>query len=267
MRSVRLGCERAFVTHGPEKIGKALRLNAMGLDSHTISSRLDVPRGTVRDWLAGRVPRSATIAWAGGCRSCGQLDHRFRDLPASYAYLLGLYLGDGCISRHPRGVYRLRICLDARYPNIVREAGQNMTVILPGSTVGETAHGPNCVEVSSFSKAWPCLLPQHGPGKKHERPIKLLDWQQTLVDEVPGLLLRGLIQSDGCRFINSGRAGWRAPRYSFVNKSSDIREIFCHACDELDLRWTHYTSRGNGTIYVSRLADVELLDFYVGPKT
>ena len=26
-----------------------------------------------------------------------------------------------------------------------------------------------CVEVSSFSKHWPCLFPQHGPGRKHER--------------------------------------------------------------------------------------------------
>lgn len=25
----------------------------------------------------------------------------------------------------------------------------------------------NCVEVSLYSKLWPCLLPQHGPGQKH----------------------------------------------------------------------------------------------------
>jgi hypothetical protein len=27
-----------------------------------------------------------------------------------------MYLGDGCLSAHPRGVFKLRISLDARYP-------------------------------------------------------------------------------------------------------------------------------------------------------
>jgi hypothetical protein len=45
--------------------------------------------------------------------------HDTAALPASYAYLPGLYLGDRCISAHPRGVYRLRISLDLRYPEIV----------------------------------------------------------------------------------------------------------------------------------------------------
>ena len=27
-------------------------------------------------------------------------------------------------------------------------------------------------------KHWPCLFPQHGPGRKHERPIVLEDWQR-----------------------------------------------------------------------------------------
>jgi hypothetical protein len=42
-----------------------------------------------------------------------------------------------------------------------------------------------CTEVTSFSKHWPCLFPQHGPGKKHERRIELTPWQQELVDLDP----------------------------------------------------------------------------------
>jgi hypothetical protein len=34
-------------------------------------------------------------------------------------HLLGLYLGDGCISAHARRVYRLRLFFDARYPEIL----------------------------------------------------------------------------------------------------------------------------------------------------
>ena len=37
-------------------------------------------------------------------------------------HLLGLYLGDGCISAHARGVYRLRIVLDVKYPGIIAAA-------------------------------------------------------------------------------------------------------------------------------------------------
>ena len=40
---------------------------------------------------------------------------------SEYVYLLGLYLGDGTISVHRRGVYRLRIFLDMKYPEIVAE--------------------------------------------------------------------------------------------------------------------------------------------------
>jgi hypothetical protein len=106
-------------------------------------------------------------------------------------------------------------------------------------------------------------FPQHGPGKKHERPIVLTDWQQDAVARQPELLLRGLLQSDGCRFQNTGRCGWSNPRYSFTNVSEDIKRIFCSACELLRLHWT---SSGEKTIYVSRKADVALLDLFVGPK-
>ncbi len=36
----------------------------------------------------------------------------------------------------------------------------------------------NCYSVSAYSRSWPCLFPQHGPGMKHTRPIYLAPWQQ-----------------------------------------------------------------------------------------
>lgn len=126
-----------------------------------------------------------------------------------------------------------------------------------------TSTRPTYVELGSYSKSWPCLFPQHGPGKKHERTIELVDWQLTLVRRWPGLLLRGLIHSDGCRFINTGRGGWRWPRYVFSNVSEDILAIFCFGCELLGL---HYTVAPR-TVYVSRKADVAILDSHIGPKT
>ena len=48
---------------------------------------------------------------------------RFCPVAASYVYLLGLYLGDGYISEHRRSVYRLRIVLDVKYPEIIGYPG------------------------------------------------------------------------------------------------------------------------------------------------
>jgi hypothetical protein len=187
--------------------------------------------------------------------------HVRRDLAASYAYLLGLYLGDGCISRHAREVYRLRIILDVKYPEIIAGAAAAMADV-KGGPAAILKRPQNCVEVYAFWKCWPCLFPQHGPGKKHERLIALTDWQQLLVDRWPEQLVRGLIHSDGCRFQNTGRCNWSWPRYSFSQRSDDIRGIFCQACDRLGVRWT----RADQTIYVSRKADVAILDGFIGPK-
>jgi hypothetical protein len=185
-------------------------------------------------------------------------------------YLLGVYLGDGCISEHRRKVFRLRLFLDLRYPLIVDECEAAMRLVAPRSRVNRLPrHGnyvkrnePSNVELSAFSKIWPCLFPQHGSGRKHTRRIVLTDWQRVLVERNPDRLLRGLIHSDGCRFINTGR-NWSWPRYSFSNESEDIRRIFCDACGLLGLGFTRAKQR---TIYVSRKADVEILDSFIGPK-
>ena len=79
----------------------------------------------------------------------------------------------------------------------------------------------------------------------------------------PDQLLRGLINSDGCRFENTGRGNWRWPRYSFSQASTDIKRIFCDACDRMGLHWTPARER---TIYVSRMVDVATLDKFIGPK-
>lgn len=265
--------------HSPGTVALVRSLRAEGLGARRIASRTGLPVATVRDWLAGRVPAHSRdfslSAKPGssverGCERCGHAAHRFAELPDAYVYLLGLYLGDGCVSAHPRNVFRLRIFLDLIYPKIIDECEAAMRTVVSRSKVHRLARWstyvereePSHVEVSSFSKAWPCLLPQHGPGMKHTRPIVLTDWQRSLVDRYPGLLLRGLIHSDGCRFINTG-TNWTCPRYSFSNRSTDILQIFCDACDRLGLHWT---KSGERTIYVSRKADVARLDEFIGPK-
>jgi hypothetical protein len=247
------------MTRPIELVDESIRLAAGGLSTSEVAQRLGVPRSTVRDWLAGRLP----AAWHRGGVTCGDCQgvHDLDALPASYVYLLGMYLGDGCLSAHPRGVFKLRISLDTRYPQIAEECERAIRAVMPNNRIGKVGYG-TWNEVYAYSKCWPCLFPQHGPGKKHEREIALTDWQAALVARWPALLLRGLIHSDGCRFQNTGR-GWSHPRYSFANLSEGIRTIFRDTCDLVGLHWT---TAGEKTIYVSRKADVAVLDRFIGPK-
>ena len=185
----------------------------------------------------------------------------------AYAYLFGMYLGDGSVSRHARGVFRLRIYLDHSYPAIVRECADAMAATLPHNRIAVdrlTKQGVD--EVSSYSKHWPCLLPQHGSGMKHTREIRLADWQREIVDRHPWRFLRGLIHSDGCRFTNPVRhpkKTYRYPRYTFTNHSDDIRRLFCEACDAVGVEWRQM-NRWN--ISVARRDSVALMDRFIGPK-
>jgi hypothetical protein len=98
----------------------------------------------------------------------------------------------------------------------------------------------NMLYVESYWKHWPCLFPQHGPGRKHERRIALVPWQQRIVDAHPDQLVRGLIHSDGSRHINRiehPRRTYEYVRYEFSNRPDDIKRIFWEACDALGVQW------------------------------
>jgi hypothetical protein len=109
---------------------------------------------------------------------------------------------------------------------------------------------------------WPCLFPQHGPGRKHDRPIELVSWQRKIVARHPEDLLRGLIHSDGCRVIANDR-GVASVRYHFSNRSEDIKRIYCDALDRLAIPWTRPCSM---QIAVYRKAATARLDEFIGPK-
>jgi hypothetical protein len=188
-------------------------------------------------------------------------------LPAtSYAYLLGIYLGDGTISKAPKGIWKLRIVQDTRYPAIIGEIVRATSAVMPKNSVRVMRRGTtNCVEITSNSKAWPCYFPQHGPGRKHQRKIELSAWQWTYVRQEPGMFIRGLIHSDGCRVTNKVWHGKYAyPRYFFTNHSLDIQQLFRDACDIIGVE---YCNNRWHTISVARRASVALLDEIVGPKT
>ena len=235
------------------------RLIAAGVNDCAIARQTGIPRPTVRDW---RTRRPRALRPNTSTSPCG-IDHDFSALTANaYSYLLGLYLGDGCISRHPRA-WCLRISLDTKYPGIIDCCRQAIDLLMPGQRAAIIQQPGNCVQVTHYSKHWPCLFPQHGPGLKHNRRIVLKGWQERIVlDEQPGMLLRGLVHSDGCRVLNWVN-GTAYPRYHFSNRSDDIRAIFAEACRRLGIACR---SNNRWNLSVARRDSVAKLDKFVGPK-
>ena len=250
-----------------EEVRLVQRLAAEGLNRCEISRTTGIPRSTIRYWLDGRLPgRAADRRFdAGACIVCGHPEHESSRLPADeYAYLLAMYLGDGCISAHPKSVYSLRIACDMKYPAILLEVSIAMLEVMPTSRVGTQWRlgGGWGAEVYSYSKAWPCLFPQHDPGPKHKREIALEPWQEDIVDANPERFIRGLIHSDGCRSLNPVN-GKEYPRYFFSQVSDDIRGLFCRSLDQLGI---HYTRNDHRNVSIARRACVARLDEFVGPK-
>jgi hypothetical protein len=189
---------------------------------------------------------------------------------AAYAELLGWYLGDGHISHQRRGVYGLHIFNDQSYIHDNARIWRLMATVKPGGRPHTRRH-PGCVVTTVSWKHWPCLFPQHGPGRKHERPIVLEEWQRSIVESQPGPFLRGLFHSDGCRAKNWTRrmvAGeWKRydyPRWQFTNASADIRGLLCWALDLVDVPWRQSNPR---VISVSTRAGVARLDELIGLKS
>jgi hypothetical protein len=154
------------------------------------------------------------------------------------------------------------LSLDARYPGILADARALMDRVFSGNSVARCpVRGTGAVVLTVYSSHAPCVFPQHGPGKKHLRPIVLEAWQDDLVQAAPWRFLRGCIRSDGCVFIN--RTGpYEYLSYEFSNKSDDIRSLFVRTCRAVGLE-----PRPAGTsVRIYRRASVALLQEHVGIK-
>ncbi|NEB30510.1 helix-turn-helix domain-containing protein [Streptomyces sp. SID14446] len=259
--------------HGTEVRQRALALLRDGARNTEVARRFGIPLGTVGYWKhMDRAKRGEPVAVRPSLL-CPRCDSRELN-EAAYSYLLGLYLGDGHISHYAKHrVPSLVITLDDAWPGIQDSAERALRAVFPhNATCRVRTVGAHNIKV--YFKHLVCLFPQHGPGRKHERPIVLEPWQRDIVDACPWDFVRGLIHSDGCRITNwttrlvgGERKRYEYPRYFFTNVSDDIRQLFTDTLDRLGVAWTHCTRHGNPyNISVARRASVALLDAHVGPK-
>ena len=106
-----------YVRHEQEVVDRVLELAAAGVPKLRIASDVGLSPTTVRRWIRSggvRVGRPAPCT-LDVCPTRDAVD------PFAYAYVLGLYLGDGHIVRSPR-TYRLEISCDPKYPGIIAES-------------------------------------------------------------------------------------------------------------------------------------------------
>jgi hypothetical protein len=127
-----------------------VRLNALALIGNgsalrAVSASTGVSRSTLREWRDH--PEKAWESRA-SCPRCSD-NPALPEPPADYAYLLGLYLGDGCISASGdpvKGVWKLRVMCPDAWPGLMQECARAMRAVRPGNKV-MTVHKQGCTEV------------------------------------------------------------------------------------------------------------------------
>jgi hypothetical protein len=107
------------------------------------------------------------IAPGSTCAVCGHALHDFDSLPSrAYAYLLGIYLGDGMISRVGR-CFALRVYMDSRYATVIAEVVDAMRAVMPAnlaSVYPRQRH--NCVVIIFLLQGVAVSLPAAWPRPK-----------------------------------------------------------------------------------------------------
>ncbi len=252
-----------------ETVDSALRASDAGMRDADNAELHGVAIKTIRRWRRLYQRRGLARGQTHMTVPCPRCEDADLD-GAAYSELLGWYLGDGHISQGHRGVYNLHVFNDQKYVDDNEHLKVLMSTVKPGGRP-HTRRLPGCVATTVSWKHWPCLFPQHGPGRKHDRPIVLDQWQRLIVEAHPGPFLRGLFHSDGCRAKNWTQkmvAGeikrYDYPRWQFTNTSTDIRELCCWALDLAAIEWRQSNWK---TISVNRREDVARLDALIGLKS
>ena len=246
----------------------ALRASDAGMSDAQNAALHGVAIKTVRRWRRDYQRRQLPRGQLHCTAPCPRCEGASLDAGA-YSELLGWYLGDGYLSSARRGVFNLHIYNDRQYVVANARIQDLMRQVKPGGRP-HTRLVPGCVITTVGWKHWPCLFPQHGPGKKSQRRIALEPWQESIAEAHPAELLRGLFHSDGCRPVNAitkrvkgVETRYEYPRWQFTNHSDDIRALCGLALDQADVAWRRSSPV---TISVSRRAAVARLDELIGLK-
>ena len=252
--------------HKLETYLEAKKLYSNGYNKVQISKKLNIPRGTINDWLLERTDLKKT--------SLLEFDPKnyiiSNNLQYEYSYILGLYLGDGYICKTSR-TYKLRIGLDIKYNNINNLINNKLQILFPKNKVyklkikNKIKSKFTMIELSVHSNLLPFLFPQIGKGKKHDRSIELTQWQFEILDTK--WFVMGLFHSDGCYYFNKKSNTYY---YSFSNLSKQIIDLFQESLNILQINSfitkTLVNNKIKYQVVVGSKCDVKKLFHILGDK-
>src|SRR5260370_16337971 len=113
-------------------VDMALHLSTIGILDRENALICGVSIAAIRHWRNGR-RLSAHGPGAERRRQCPRCHSRLMDEQA-YAYLLGLYLGDGSITRGRRDVFALWIACCDDWPGLLAACRRAISAVMPPST-------------------------------------------------------------------------------------------------------------------------------------
>ena len=180
-----LGTYVRMATYSAADFSAAKQMLAAGMSAGAAARELGIPRGTIQRWRhRSQPPVSAIVASRAQAWSISD--------PDAYCYLFGAYLGDGTISQLSAQSWALRIVNDRRYQSVSAEILVAMRTIFPGANARMwPSYREKSDTLEVIHPAIARAFPQHGPGRKHTRPIVLADWQRALTHAHPAALIRG----------------------------------------------------------------------------
>jgi DNA-binding transcriptional regulator WhiA len=238
-----------------ELIQKVLEDYNSGKNKSQLEKEYNISRSTIRYWIDNKdsifIPKTTD-------KTLDVIIQEIKNNKETYNYILGLYLGDGCISPHKMS-YKLRITQDNKYPKSIIDIKNILNSFFPNNTF--TCNPKGCTVIGIYDKNLPLYFPQHAPGKKHDRKIKLADYQRDNLDYEN--LMKGLWVSDGSYYL----AQKKYECYNFTNKSTDIISLFEECLNSFNIAYRKRMKKnGVWILEITKKSEVSKMKDLIGVK-
>jgi len=231
-----------------------------GKNKSQLSKEYNIPRATLKYWIQNEFTMKENRT---SDKSIEVIIDDIKSKKSVYNFILGLYLGDGNISRNKMS-YKLRIVQDSKYKNSIKEICKELKYFFGKNTTIQNSQG--CKIITIHDKNLPLYFPQHGVGKKHNRKIELVDYQTENIDYES--LLKGLWISDGSFYKAILSEKYSYERYNFTNKSVDIISLFEECLRKIDVRYTKDVRKDLvWRIQIQKKSEVDKMKKVVGIKS
>lgn len=120
-----------------------------------------------------------------------------------HAYIIGLAIGDGNLSKFPRAI-RLRITCDDKYPNLINRIEDAIQQLLPANKVSRSRCPRNCTNIVCYSNYFEDLFGWSATGgSKIKQDVRVPRWIKNDAEHTIHCL-KGLFETDGSVYKDRG---------------------------------------------------------------